>query len=317
VPSRKTHLDRPGDVPSGIVAALVVWLLAIFVPLASITPDLPTSLPPLPVRDDAILDFHARLTPARGAPYLDESVEALARASATHDPQAIARAQRELAAFVVDAAGDDQAARDALRERYLRRFLAALESGARDPMLATAARHRLVGPDAAPGVTRAMLVAWFDFRWEAVTARETLRDQPIPLGRLIERLPLAEQRALVAWALRVDCDALLGTPPRRPLAPEQLAQCAALRQEFVGLARVLPGSDYPVDEARAAVHVLHARELLRSAAAERDLARRGAMEHAAASAYAQAHAIYSLLAEQRPSRRLQRYLLGSSRGMGQ
>jgi hypothetical protein len=316
VSSRKTILDRPGEVPSVIVAALIVWLLAVFVPLASITPDLPSTLPSLSVSDDAILALHARIRAANGAADLDESFTALARAGAARDLPSLGRLQREFAARVLDTVGDDPTARAALRDSHLRRFLTALERGSADPVVAIAARHRLVGAGATPGITRATLIAWFDYRWEMLAAREVLRDQPLPLERMLGRLPPAEGRAMVAWVLRADCDALLGTAPDAPPGAEQLLQCAALQREFVALAARLE-SGYPADEARAALDARLAHSLASLAARASEAGVRSQLEQASRDVFARAHGQYTLLAERQPSRRLQRYLLATAHGMGQ
>lgn len=315
--SRKSNLASPGDVPSVIVGALIAWLLAIFVPLASLTPDLPSTLPPLWFPASAIVDFGHRPRPRPAPPFLDESYETLARAAASREPQALARAQRAFAALVIDAAGDDVSLREAFREHYLRRFLAALEHHPDHPLVTIAARHRFLEtetPTSISSVSRAMLIAWFDLRWETLAARESLRDERLSLERLVGRIPPAERRAAVAWILHADCDALLGTVPDRALSPSQWQQCAAVRQEFVGLARRLDPS-YPVDEARAAVDVLLARGLLQAATTARDPSERAALEQSAREAFGRAHGLYTLLAERDPSRRLRRYLLGTARAM--
>lgn len=302
------------DVPPGIVALILLFLLVLFVPLVAITPDLPSALPPLRFDAAAVRAWHAAARRASGVPdYLDESFAAFGRALALRDSAATAAAQREFAAFLLDAAADGRAERDAIREHHLALFLRAVDAGRPEPLVLVARRHRLAGPEADPGVSREMLVAWFDLRWEAAAARESLRGESVPLEALVARLPAPERRAAVAWALYADCHALLGAPPGA-LRAVQLRRCAEVRQNFAGLAHLLDRG-YPVSEARAAIEVLYARALERAARQRPDPAEREDLASEARAAYGRANALYAALAAEQPSRRLRRYLLGSAAGM--
>ena len=312
---RKTISGSAGDVPSGLVFAIVAFLVIVFVPTITLTADLPTALPALSFRSDIVTRAHdppsVQVDPAN---WLDESYRAVGTAAANRDLVAQAAAQRQFASLLIDAGGDHPVRRAALRERFLRRFLAAADGAGSEPLVEVAIRHRLVGYDAPVWIDRAIRIAWFDFRWEAMAARESLRDEPVPLDRLLLRIPAAERRAVVAWVLAVDCPVLLGTAPSRPLTVERLRRCLAVRREFIDVASALDAS-YRRDEARAAATVLFARALHTSAMAEPDEALREGALTAARDAYADAHALYTVIAARAPDRRLRRFMLGAAAGM--
>ncbi len=242
--------------------------------------------------------------------FVDERFAVLGAASARHDGPATAAAQRDFISFLIDAGVTNPAARSAVRERHLRAFLRALDTGGTDPLLTIAQRHRLAGMYADPGVDRAMLVAWFDFRWEALAAPEALRGERVSLATLVERLPAAERPAIAAWVLSATCEALLGVRPGSELPQRDVTQCAAVRREFVDTASAVDPS-YPAREAHAAVDVLMARALDRRAQQAQDAETRGALRAAAREAYERAQGHYTLLASGSDSRRFRRYLRGA------
>lgn len=308
--SPKATAASPGDVPSLIVVALLIYLIAVLAPMVSVTPDLPVTLPPLVYRASLILSSHRAASPSHAMPFVDERFAALGSASARRDGPATAAAQRDFVAFLIDARATTSEARAAVRERHLRAFLHALDTGGNDPLLTIAQRHRLAGMYAQPGIDRAMLIAWFDFRWEALAAPEALRGEHPTLAVLVERLPTDERRAVTSWVLSATCDSLLGVRPGTDLPLRDLAQCAAVRRDFVDRATALEPS-YPALEAHAAVHVLLARALDERARRTRDPDARAALRTASHEAYSQAEARYTALASQTGSRRLRRYLRGA------
>jgi hypothetical protein len=64
--SRETSSTARGDVPLGIVVALVIVLVALFVPVVHRTPAWPTNLPPLSYDADATI--HEQRADLRRAP---------------------------------------------------------------------------------------------------------------------------------------------------------------------------------------------------------------------------------------------------------
>ncbi|MEI8255342.1 MAG: hypothetical protein WCJ30_06670 [Deltaproteobacteria bacterium] len=310
VSSRKASPASPGDVPSLIVAALLVYLVAVLAPLVAVTPDLPATLPPLHYRSAFILSSRGDARPSEAMPFVDERFAVLGAASARHDGPATAAAQRDFVAFLVDARATTTESRASVRERHLRAFLHALDTGGSDPLLTIAQRHRLAGMYADPGIDRATLVAWFDFRWEALAAPESLRGERVALAALVDRMPPAERPAITAWVLSATCESLLGVRPGTELPQRDLAQCAAVRGEFVDMASALDPA-YPWREAHAAVEVLLARALDRRARGASDAEARGALRTASREAYERAQGHYTVLASGGGSRRFRRYLRGA------
>jgi hypothetical protein len=214
--------------------------------------------------------------------------------------------------MVIDAAGDDVSIRRAIREHHLRLFLDAVANGTDDPSVALAERHRLAGGNSGAGVDEAVQIAWFDASWERFAARESLRGDPLDLEQIAARIPPQEARALTAWALEVECDALLGAPAGHRFTPSDWEQCALVREQYVGLARVLDAG-YPVDRARADVDALLGRDLEGSGASDEE---RAAAHTSAHEAFSRAHAMYTALAEHEPSRLLRRYVWGTQQHLG-
>lgn len=311
--SRKDKSAVPGDVPSPIVGALIVYLVAVFVPIVSVTPDLPTTLPPLSYSPDAVFRYHraARVSPA--VSFIDERFAALGTATANRDGPATAAAQREFVAFLVDARAVTAEARAAIREHHLAAFLRAYDDGRSDPLLTIALRHRLAGRYAEPGVDRATLMAWFDFRWEALAAPEALRGDRVTLGALLERIPSVDRSAVVSWILASTCESLLGVRPGTELDARDQQQCASVRREFVDAAATID-SNYPAEEARAAVEVLLARSLDRTARRSSEPEVRASTRGLSREAFERAQGLYTAIAEHDTSRRIRRYLRGSLEG---
>jgi hypothetical protein len=303
--------EQRADVPNGMVASIVLCLLVIFVPVLSRAPTLPDALPHLVHSESAVLTWHARAPRARARPYLDERFDTLGRIAADRQSHAVGVAQREFASILVDAAGDDRNERNAIREYHLHRFLDRLDGLQPDGLVRIASRHRLVGERAFPGVDRAMLIAWFELRWEAMAARESLRGETAPLNQLLTLLPAPDRAAALAWALYVPCDALLGTSVHDAREAPALFRCAAARRSFIDLGSAIDPS-YPTQEALAATDVLLGRGLERLALRANDPVIQSEISSQARDAFERSTALYTRLATERPSAQRLRFFRGAA-----
>ncbi len=306
--SRKNNPDR-SDVPNSIVVGVVILLLVIFVPIVRPMPALPTHLPP--VRYDAMAIERSALAGAgRPTPaFVDEAYTLLLRAIGERQLEGVGPLQREFAAFMYDFAGEDIRARQAVRQRYLREFLRARRERRPHPLLGVARRHRLLAPESPPWLSDAMVIAWFDMRWEMLAARDSATGDAPALDRLLQRLPPEERRALAAWIVASECDAILGAPAGASFTPRHLEGCASVRREFVGLAYEMDHS-YPLDEARGTIEVLLARGFEQLARALTDDDQRAGARAGARDAYDRASGYFTRLLAQAPSRRIRRFQAG-------
>lgn len=242
---------------------VVIALTAVFLPMARRTPDYPTALPPLTYDADAVMREHAR---SRSLPTPNAAPQVIARWRALNDAMAERReADFPLAqtAFTSDygvASGHRPEAERALRGRARGEFFAALHDP-RAPLTRIAARHRLAGPRATRDATRAVLVAWFDLRWERLALPTPEHGEVEPMAVTLLRIPRPEQRAFAAWGLAARCPVLLGVEGR-PLRADDARRCATLRRELLDVASGVDRA-YPRDEATAAVDMMLGTGLLR------------------------------------------------------
>ena len=314
-PLRASDKHRHGDVPLGVAAGLVATLVALFLPMASVGPAYPTSLPALSHDPEATLAAHrADLALPRPAatPIVLEAWRALSAAQARRDATAMSVYQPRFAHHLFEATGHnpaaDRAVRAAARERFLREV-----NDARAPLTQVAARHRLAGPDAAPTVDDAQRVARFDLRWERLAL--PVRDDGTelePITTTLLRVPPPSQRAFVAWGVSASCMELLGAVERRPTLTDP-RRCATFRRDLVTLASAMDRS-YPRDEARAAVEVMLATGLLRVTDASRtdrdvpvEADATGTARDDAHAAFARARDLYAGLLRRDRERRVERY----------
>ncbi|MDP3279120.1 MAG: hypothetical protein Q8Q09_28265 [Deltaproteobacteria bacterium] len=251
--------------------------------------------------------------------YVTDAYDALARAQTQRDPVAIGEATRTFAERVLHAVGDDNTARAALREALCQRFLSQAQSSPRTDSAAlvrTAVRHGVIPAHGTlTAHSTATALAWCAFRWEAAAARASLRNEHTSLEQVLVLLNPADRRALFAWVLSANCHALVGQLPSESLTVSAIARCASVRRDFVTLAqRVEPG--YPTDEALPAMLALEGRALIAAREQTQDGLERAAFASAAQSAMERAHAMYSELHQQRPTRTFARYLLGAAQSSG-
>ena len=307
---RKVDPVAAGDVPPPLVGALILYLVAVFVPIVAVTPDLPSTLPPLTYSPNDIFRYHREVRPTPALSFLDEQFSRVTHAAVRRDATDMAAAQRQFAAFLVDARATTAEARAQVRERYLRQILDAVDHGRTDGLVTIAQRHQLAGMYAAPTIDRATLMAWFDFRWEAFAAPEHLRGERVAFANLLARIPAEERRAVVAWVLDGTCASLLGLRPNAGQSARETEQCASARREFVDAAGVIDPT-YPVAEARAAIDVMLGHDLDAIARTTVDETTRDGLRTAARESFQRAHGAYTLLAAHDGSRRIRRYLRGA------
>lgn len=309
---RKHQTSRSwGDVPLPIVLGVVSVLVAGFVPHIVTGPTLPESLPAIALnpRESAAAHRLARRAPVPS--YVDQAFDRLGDASARRDGAVTALAARDFAEALVQAAGDDEPARAALRESMTDRFIAQLDRRAHEGFAQVALRHRIVAVDRAPDEReRAIARAWFAFRWEALGARASLRAEHVALDHTAQRLSVEDRRALFAWVLDADCSALLGAPTDAQLSRAQIQRCSSVRTDFVTLATAIERS-YPRAEAIATIDALEARSLLALSRSVSDPPTRTALVSSGRDALARAHGRFLSLAARGNERRLQRYMLGT------
>lgn len=295
------------------MGAVVLVLLAIFAPLAWTSPALPLALPRVRFDAGALLREHEQVRPAERLSWLQEAFDRMASLAAERNETALAPARRAFGSLLLDAAGDDASARQRQRARFANAFLdAALRADRSNAMVRTADRHGLLGPDSPS--RRAMLLAWFDFRFEMYSSREYLRGEVATLPSLLGRIPMEERRAFTAWALSAECAALLAQPPAPELAPADARRCASVRRDFSAVAARLEPS-YPAEEARAAVEVLLARDLRLYAREHAAGEERSALLQDARDRMTQAHGFLTELAARDPSRWHRRLVVGALRAL--
>lgn len=314
-PLRASDKHRHRDVPTGVAAGVVVTLVALFLPMAAVSPAYPTSLPALSYDADATLAAHRAdlaLTRPAATPIVIEAWRALAAAQARRDTATQTVYQPRFAHHLYEATGHNptavRAVRAAARERFLREL-----SDPRAPLTQIAARHHLVGPSASPSVDDAQRVAWFDLRWERLalpTPNDGTNLEPITTTLL--RVPPASQRAFVAWGLSASCLELLGAVDRRPTLSDP-RRCASARRDLVALAAAMDRG-YPMDEARAAVEVMLATGLLRVSDPSRTDAAQpieadatGVARDDANAAFSRARDLYAAMLRRERTRRVERY----------
>jgi hypothetical protein len=296
-----------------IVLGAVGVLVAGFVPQIITGPALPDTLPALAVDARASAQWHANAARRAAPAYVDEAFNRLGAASARRDASATALAARDFAESLVQSAGDDDRARDAIRESMTDRFIAALREQASDGFAQVALRHQ-IAQRGRPLRDREIAVAraWFAFRWEALGSRASIRQEPIALTSVVQRLSPVDRRALFAWVLDADCSALLGVEYERELSRAQVQRCSSVRRDFVSLASAVEPS-YPRAEALASIEALEGRSLLALSRAQSDPGLSGALVAAAREAFARAHGRYLALATSGADRRIQRFILATDR----
>jgi hypothetical protein len=307
---------RPYDVPRALVAALILLLLAIFVPILWVTPGLPSTLPPLSHDLRDVLQWHLRAPQSLPLASIDAEFDALSEATAKRDGRSMAWHQRAFATELWVAVGDDLPARARVRERHLAQFLSVRSFSERCALCSVAARHGLAGAQATAYASRSVLIAWFELRWELAASRSVSRGEFIRLQSLVVRLPPPDRRALLAWLLSASCAELLGRTAGPDLGAGDLARCADQRRQFVELARLLEPV-YPLPEGRASVEVLYALALTQLAANESDASARQDLLETAREANLRAHETYATELSRSPSRRIQRYFLATRSAAGE
>ncbi|MBI5518082.1 MAG: hypothetical protein HY909_30205 [Deltaproteobacteria bacterium] len=299
--------------------ALVVCVVCLVGFLSHKVPAVAVELPPLRYDRTAALREQAAPPGAlpNAAPELLRAWELLARARLRQDPARIEEAQRSFAELLRAGTGRAEERR-ALRAVARGRFLRAADraddgeaAGAREPLVRIARRHGLVGARRGAAAHRAVQGAWFDLRWErnAVPTPESGHVEPI--AESLRRLGPMSQRAFVSWSMQARCGELLGVDDY-PL-PGDPQRCAGLRREMAEEARRMEPT-YPLDEALAIIDMRLALSLetlaLRSEG--RDELAVVQSRDSAQTALVRANNRFRLLYQQRPSRRLERYLLGAS-----
>lgn len=321
-----------GDLPFGVAATLVALCVVLVSLLSSRRPALPTALPPL-TYDPLAVEREAAARTAALPPAWRESLAqwdalvdaqaGLARFRATHDRDAenverspeerglVADVEQRVTAFsqVVQLATGrgDPGPMSALRAEARRRFLRAIEHD--DPRwVPITSRHGLAGPETSVFATRAVRIAWFDYRWERFATPTPAAGGDIGgMIATLARIPPAEQRALVSWGLSARCGELLGVQ-HYPRVGDP-TRCAGLRRDLIDAAGALDRT-YPDSEARAAMDVLRAvaiRTLIAQTSNEDDA---DPMRAEAQHALLQAQERYALLLERHRTRRIERYLMG-------
>lgn len=320
-----------GDLPLGIATALVLLTVALVFLVVNKPPALPESLPPLSYDPHAVERAHSARTEAL-PPAWREAMAAW---------EALVNAQAELAKYRAEHSAPRGNVERPLRERELMsdsehalgRFteivqlatgrglagpMAALRSEARKRFLrdlsrndarwgAITARHGLSGDGATVFATRAVRIAWFDYRWERFATPTPEQGDVGALGATLGRIPYAERRALVSWGLSARCGELLGVS-RYPSLGEP-TRCAQFRRDLIDEAMRLDRA-YPESEARAAMDVLQAEGLRALATRTEDVHDLAVMNAEAEHALLQAQGRYALLMESHRSRRIERYYKG-------
>lgn len=296
-----------------IVLGAVGVLVAGFVPHIVTGPVLPEALPSLALDARASEQWHARAARRAAPAYVDEAFNRLGAASARREAGATALAARDFAESLVQSAGDDEAARDAIRESMTDRFITALRTGASDGFAQVALRHK-IAQRGRPLREREVAVAraWFAFRFEALGARASIRQEPLALTAVVQRLSPVDRRALFAWVLDADCSALLGVEREGDLSRAQLQRCSSARRDFVSLTSAVEPS-YPRAEALASIEALEGRSLLALSRTQSDPGLSGALVAAARDSFARAHGRYLALATSGADRRIQRFMLATDR----
>lgn len=294
-----------------IVVGVVGALVAGFVPHIVTGPALPSTLPAIALDAKVHAQSHAS-APRRAPPaYVEEAFARLGAASARRDSSATALAARDFAEALVQSAADDDGARAAMRESMTDKFIADLRARAHTGFAQVAIRHAIVSPERAPTVRElAVARAWFAFRWEALGARASIRQEPLALSAVLQRLAPWDRRALFAWVLDADCAALLGVEPTATLSRAQVQRCSSARSEFVALTPSVEPA-YPRAEAAASVDALEGRSLLALSRSISEPSARSALVAAARDAFARAHGRYLAIAASTHERRIQRFMLGT------
>lgn len=290
-------------------------LVAGFVPQIVTGPALPSTLPALTLDARASAAAHQHAQRSVPPAYVRESFGRLGAASERRDSGATAIAARDFAEALVQAAGDDDRARAAIRESLTDAFVADVLARRSGGFVAVAARHRVVRLDGPPPSEREIAIAraWFAFRFEALGSRASLRGESISLEQTLQKISHDDRRALFAWVLDAECGALLGVPMDATLTRAQVQRCSSVRLDFVGLAPAVEPS-YPRAEARATVDALEGRALLAIAARVTDSEPRNALRAAAREAMERAHGRFQSLAASTHDRRIVRFMLGAERG---
>jgi len=298
--------------------ALVIVLVALFVPVVHRTPAWPTNLPPLSYDADATIHEQRadlRRAPPPAAREVMSAWRALSQASARRDEAAFIERQQTFAEVLATATEHVRAPALALRAQAAREFLAELRRPDR-PLTIIARRHRLAGDDLPVYVDDAARLAWFTLRWERL-ALPTPEQGPLEgITDSLLRLPKETQRAFVAWGLAARCSELLGTTDRAA-RPDDPRRCASFRRDLIAATRGF-NPNYPRDEAFAAVDMMLGVGLSRvaHATAERpedtiDESVREAARTDAQAAFVRAREGYVALVERAPSRRYERLLMGA------
>ncbi len=297
--------------PLPLVVGICVMLVAGFVPFIVITGALPERLPETSMDASASEAAHRRAARRAIPAYVDRALRELGDASARRDAAATAAATRAFADALVEAAGDDDQARAAIREAQCDQFLARAATGSPDGFARTAARHGVIalGRALTPR-ERAIARAWFAFRWEALGARAALRGERLSLDHALSKLLPQDARTLLAWVLSSDCASLLGLREDELAARAQVERCSAARRDFVVIA-ANASREYPRAEALAAVDALEGRALAAIARRSPDAAVRAALATAARESFARAHGRYTDLAVASDSRKIKRFMLGA------
>lgn len=297
--------------PLPIVLAVLVVLVAGFVPHITLGPTLPESLPIVSFDPASSVVAHTRARRTTPPPWLNSALDRLADASARRDSALTAVAAHDFADGLVQAAGDDRAARAALREAQCDRFLADIDGGIDRGFVAVARRHRVAPVGRAlTARERAIARAWFAFRWEALGSRSALRGERDALEAVLATLLPVDRAALLSWVLEADCASLVGLADDRLATRAQLERCTAARRDFATVAPAIVRS-YPRAEAIATINALEGRSLRSLAAHSTDELVRGQFEAAAREAFQRAHALYIDVAAQSQDRRVRRWLVGT------
>lgn len=307
-----TAAPKPWDLPPALALGALALAAAAVFPIAHLTPQYPTALPPLTAPTGEVLAEQRRdlrLPRPRAADEALAAWNALTRAHAGRDPATKAAAQAEFASVLFDATDGDPVRARAIRAFAAQQWLEGLGRPA-EPGTVVAARHALAGPFADPTVDDAQRLGWFALRWERLALPTPERGEVEPVTDTLLRVSPAVQRAFAAWVLNSRCTAIVGLDDR-----DDPRACAAIRRPMIVFAWRLDPA-YPRDEALAATDLMLAVALRHPRAAARAEGHGTDLEEAQAALH-NAQDRYAALDRARPARRWRRYSLAVLRELSE
>ncbi len=305
------------DVPLPIVLAIVVVLIAGFLPYISpraFRGALPTELPILVVDPLTSATSHQHVSRRAVPTYLNDALDRVGESTLSRDAAQVANASRVFADALIQAGGDDLSVRAGLREAQLDRMISHAQNRTRDPLVLVAQRHGLLLSNSSAALARAR--AWFSFRWEAAGARAVLSAEQAPLEQLVGRLLADDRKALLSWVFSVSCETLMGLREPTAFSRQSIERCTAARRDFLALAPQVDAG-YPVALASASLLCLEALYFRHTAIGATDPSMRAVLERLAHDDLGRAHNEYqAVLAgqvdpQQRPV--IERYFYGTER----